>query len=426
MEKRQNLNINQAKSKELSKGRLDELYQDINVLEVSRDGRTAFAGMAGGNLYVLELSRSGSSGKAGAVRLNRELLLADSRPILGIALSPNEQFLAITRFGLVQIFDRVGRRLISTLTKVETRLVAIDWDPRSELVVFGGVGGDIYTWNVFDGPGAGRDTLDAVEQYEGDSPVIQLAFHPSGRAFFAAQQDGRIVFWRLLRTERELGLRDDAARIDSERRGLVSAMVGSLPGQPEDLWLEDGGEKLYVSAVDGKIHRWRVRGLEPEAPISIGIDRSSNAHQLPFVISGEKRTIRTVAVRPFVTTGRGQRVSFFCPKAPEEKANPAGVSVFSSTIAQPATSGARIVNGQFQETSENTAPAPETILPVLPPLAESDRLETPIKDFSTGVDSAVLWAIQKGGTLVVFDAGRLRSVPWFEERLLRCLSQPGS
>lgn len=425
-------------------------FPDINALTVSRNGRVAFAGMNSGDLVRLTLTRvsqppvvghsSGSrktrpaaaSPSAGGtlesrLELRRRVLLHDPRPILAVAISKNERYLALTRFGLVQIYDLRKEKLLSELTKVETRLVAIDWDPRTELVVFGGIGGDIYTWNVFNGPASGRDSLDAVEKYEAEAPVVALLFHPSARAFFAALQDGTVSFWRLLRTERELGLRDDGAVMDTERQKGTSTQVGTLPGRPESVWLEEGGERLFVSAADGKVHRWVVRGLERQTDIFLGTEQSTNVQQLPFVFASAKEGTRRAGLRPFVASGRGQRLSLYCPKAPDERLNSSAVTVVPSGAPTEAPPSAIIVDGRIEELGTPTptpTPIANTAVPIAP-FAESLRLDSPLSHFAVGADSAVLWAVQKGGTLVVFDAAQLKHTPWFSKSLENCLAQPG-
>lgn len=414
-----------------------ERSADINALVVSRDGRHAFAGMDRGKLFELEFPRenletsSGKSKKSGKntrVALRKHELLGGTEPILGLALSKNERFIGITRFGLVQVFDRRAKKVIAELTKVSTRLVATDWDPRSELLVVGGVGGDMYTWNVFDGPAAGRDSLDAVENYAGESPVVDLLFHPAARGFFAAQQNGGVLFWRLLRTERELGLRDEGAKIDAEKKGRMSSTIGTLSSRPEQIWLEEGGETLFVSAADGKIYRWRVRGLEKETEIFVGTDQVSNVTQLPFVVSSRYTKDIAREIRPFFTSGRGQRLAIFCPKAPDEKLTFASVSVVSSNSNPVVPSPAAIlVDGRIEETpspNPTPTPVPNSSVPIVP-MAETDRFDSPLSSFASGADSAVLWATQKGGTLVVFDATQLKQAEWLQREFARCLSQAG-
>ncbi len=168
------------------------------------EGNTAYIGGSDGSVYVASLAKAARNIRP----MNLAKLMQSKRPILAIALSPSERFVAVAQFSAVIIIDLQTKQIAHTMTQVGGRILSLAWDPREELLLLGRASGETFGWRLAGSSAAGRDSLNALEQYgnAGGSPIVRLAFHPSGRAFVSAEQDGRISLWRLLRTEKELGL----------------------------------------------------------------------------------------------------------------------------------------------------------------------------------------------------------------------------
>ena len=296
----------------------------INAIDVSGKGDRLITGGQDGQVYEF-VSRTDSGGLR---RFERKKLLGGVRPVLALSLSPDGKKLAVAQFSSVTIVDLEEGEISAQLSRVIGQILALDWDPRGESVVLGRANGDVFLWNLQGSPYAGSDNDNALEVYQAaTSPIVGLSFHPSGRAFFAAEREGRVNFWRILRTERELGLRDELALSDQNRRGATQIPLGQIPGQIATLWLSPDGVDLYAMSLEGVVYSWRVRGLQLGPSIELGSDSS-----LAFIGGFER--LRVPARAPvFYAAGRGGYFGIWCRRVKAEYAeSPRGFSV----IGEPA------------------------------------------------------------------------------------------
>ncbi|MFN8390641.1 MAG: hypothetical protein U0136_10155 [Bdellovibrionota bacterium] len=392
---------------------------EINAFEITKDGSRAFTGGSDGSVVSSTIIKPDSENKQatkGARHgiLEVKTLLTGKKPVSALALSPDERYLAVAKFSAVFVFDLQEQKILYRMSRVSGSFPSLAWDPRGELLLFGRTSGEVFAWHVFAGRAAGRDNLESIEQYgdAGGSPIVRILFHPSGRAFVAVERNGGLTLWRLLRTEEELGLRDRYAEDDQGNTGKEKSPLGSVTGLVEDAWLDPRAEQIYVSSIDGNINQFRLRGLVRGPEIEVGADSVTN-------IEGIDVKNTAGAITPFlVTSGRGQKLKFYCrPKTfnddssePETRRVPV---ITSKTANSPADNDPQIIDGRIV--------VPEEALPKPPEpkknkaetegffVAESEPLKEPVSFMRSGSSSAVLWAAQKKGNLLVFDARPLLS-----------------
>jgi WD40 repeat protein len=365
---------------------------EVNALVVSADGNTAFSGGRDGSVVRSELIYPS---KLRQVRT--EILLESTGPILGLALSPSERLLAVSQFSSIVVYHIERREIVARMTRIQGRIVHISWDPREELIAAGLATGELFVWNAFRGEAAGEDSSDALEQYEnfGVSPVVGIVFHPSARALFVAERIGEVKLWRLVRTDEELGLRDSNAVIDRKSDGRLNLLVGKIANSLEDIELSSDGEYILAADSKGYLHKWKVRGLKYQTPVQL--DRSGLFAVRPLIITAsDARRYQLLA-----SSGREQTIKFWCadivptiPISEEEFGGPATVIIDGLAIIP-------------------TAPVDE------PPsfdayLGRTSKFENPPTLLEISSESSRLWAAEKTGSLLTFDAGEVLRFPVFK------------
>ena len=379
---------------------------EVNAMVVTRDGSRAYTGGSDGSVICSSIIKADLQNKQGRAlgSLSVQKIVQGKKPILALALSPDERFLAATQFSAVFVVDLQTGDVVRSLTRVTGRLTSLAWDPRGEILLIGRSTGEIYGWQMSGTRDAGKNSLRAVEQYgsAGGSPVIRIEFHPSARAFISGEQDGRLSIWRLLRTERELGLRDESAQVDQRKIGSKRVDIGRTTSRLEDLWFDRDALDVYASSADGRVMVWQLRGLESRDGLEVGTDSSISIQGMKFR-SGEGQ-------RSFLfSTGRGQKLKVFClNQKPDTAAALGSVPVLTEKGVEDNTVDSsretQIVDGRLV-VAEDAPPAPPPAAASHErPLAESSTFREPLSLVRSAPGSAVLWAAQKNGNLLVFDA----------------------
>ena len=262
-----------------------------------------------------------SGGNDGQVILSRltpdrtkfvtEKLLVGTKPILAMSLSDDKNLLAISQTSLVSVYDLKERKIVYELSRVRGRIIALSWDPRSELVSIGLAGGDIYIWSLkqsFFG-GQGRDSFDSLEHYIGAStPIIGLHFLPSGGAFLSVELEGGLNVWRALRTEEELGLRDKFNLEDQEAISSVMVNFAVLPTFATDSALTSDGNYFLASSADGKLNSWKIRGLVRQVESTVSKESLLSITEVGF---GDKK-LRSYQF--LLTSTQDQKIQILCQK----------------------------------------------------------------------------------------------------------------
>jgi WD40 repeat protein len=402
---------------------------DINSLVASVDGRSAYSG--GNDGLVVRTTLIGGPSGIGAIETST--LLSGTKPIQALALDPQGKSLAISQYGAVIVYDIASRKIVARLTRLDGRVTAMAWDHRGELLALGRADGGVFVWNVFKGPHAGEDSLDAVEKYNGGlTPIERIVFHPSARIFFGLEKKGIIGMWRLARTEYEMGLRDNEINPNQPQLGLRRWTFIQLPSPIEDFGITADGSHLHLILADGKTVQWKVRGLKPTAVVGTG---ESNSYQLAEINLRDQsgQPIRLVAV-----TGRTETLSFWCQYRPAPGGKPriiaedsdtpgsgqegddADDSSVESSNDDPTT--VNIINEYTDVSSGITAPEPIVGgASAIPPLWRTAQLRQPLKALSApSGGSQYLWASQKTGNLLVFKLNSLIAPPALERYRQQC------
>ena len=418
----------------------------VNALAVSKDGQRAYSGGQDGKVVVSTLvqANSESSAAGDAVGFPKRFvesdsLLAGDKPVIALSLSPDEEKLAVSQFSSVAIFDLRNREVTNVMTRVKGRITALAWDPRGELLVMGTANGDVFVWNLKGSLLAGLDNVDTLEEYQSaTSPIVGLVFHPSGRAFFAAERSGGVYLWRLLRTEKELGLRDETALVDQEKKGGTRQRVGALKSEIADIWLDHSASHLFAAGADGTISLWKIRGLKriDGFTIDVGSLFSMQGFRLPR--SGSFNASRSQAmVSLLAITGKNQRIKIWCEKPPRNNASadsPPAVAEraanspesnreeeYARAAEEPGSPDGSIPNleaatsGGSVPVSDPSASIPQGFV------AQSILFRNPLTIIRTGQDSALLWAVEKTGNVLTFDANLLVKSPIWMSRSQLCL-----
>lgn len=383
---------------------------DISAIDVSASGRVAYVGFQDGSIYEVGLKSSAP----GLTSASSRLIIKSPRAISSLALSPDGRRLAIAQFSQVSVIDlqQIDRKL--ALNRVAGRLGALTWDPKGELLAFGRETGEAFVWNLKKIGYGGGNNINSVEQYgiASDASVVKIAFHPLGRSFYMLQQNGMVRQWRLLRTESQLGLRDEWAVVDRDPIAEQELLIGYLGGKGEDMKVSPDGEELVASDSTGNIKHWRLRGLYPREDFFAGSDSSMAFEIVP-------RSQLSAVPRPrqddvLVTAGRGffMKASCWSPHIRPDKSS-GQVSIVKEEKDTTEEAKAAIVGGLLVSTEERTKQE-ESIDDIRSGetnkylLSRSPNLTTPVSALKRGRDSAVLWAVQKKGTLLVFDFKRAK------------------
>ncbi|MBP9838278.1 MAG: hypothetical protein KBC84_06150 [Proteobacteria bacterium] len=379
---------------------------EISSLIISKEGTHAFVGTRNGSVLLVGIIKSDE--KINQVKNSLNLnklhvveLLAGERPIDTIALSPNERYLAVGQFSLISIYDLKLRKLVYSFTRLPGRVSALAWDPRGEYLAIGRSGGDVYLWQVFNSAKGwlakdGVDSLKAVEKYGsgGGTPIEKIIFLPSGRAFIAGSHDGEIELWRILRTEEELGIRDKTADIDSKAQGNLNQLLASPGSILDDMILNEEGTELLASYANGKVYRWKLRGMSQIGEMNMGEDATTSIQLLKV---GESK-----AAEVLVTAGRGQNLKFWCPND-------------NFNFIKSPTTNVQVISADNAVTSlPNDADLQGLSL------LESETFEEPIRIIRKSSSSFILWLAQKKGNLMLLDLRNVLGSSTLAKNLRRC------
>jgi len=348
---------------------------EITNIVVTPDGMKAFS--AGSDGKIISSSIQGAGKKLSGRQLNRtrlvsgknqisvqtEVLFTSDKPVLALGLSPDERRLAVGQYSMVTVVDVSNRVINNMLTLVKGRVVALQWDPTGKLLAVGRADGSVYIWNLGDSSFSGKDNVNALEHYHGGvSAIAGLAFHPSGRALFVAEHRGTVTMWRLLRAEKEMGLRDENAVIDEGFEGKTQNAFATLPTGLNDLWFPRDGSLLFAGGDDGNVYHWKVRGLIQSTPFSAGKGSILSIAGVQLK-SREKQREANLKIQPIllVTAQRGQKIKFWCSSD----------------------------SGSFVQ------------------IAHAPVLTDPVKLVRFGSNSNILWVALKTGSIVTFNASKL-------------------
>ncbi len=397
----------------------------INSLVVSSNGREAYSAGQDGTVVHSNLVTGPPGLPQGPLGLlpQSEIILKGSKPVLALALSSDERKLAVTQYSLVLIYDIEKRVVTNRMKRTKGRFLSVAWDPRGEFVLFGRPNGDVFLWNLTRGKQAGEDSSEALETYEGaSSPIVGMLPHPSARAFFVGERYGGMFLWRLLRTEEELGLRDKGAIIDKPNRGRRDVQLGTVPTEIKDLWLNGDASKLFAAATDGKVYRWKIRGLLNEGPFTTASDGVLSMQGVEFLLPPSKEPHRPV----LVLSSKGQRIGFWCPARERDATRLKNVPGVAVEKAPPPPPPAEVRTEDEEDHPADLSPEthPESPVNTIPQglIAQSELFRDPLNLVRVGKAGPYLWITEKSGNLLTFNMkSLLDSSLWFS-RAKHCSS----
>lgn len=413
----------------------------VNAIEVSADGTMVLTGHQNGDVHyhrLIDEAGFSENGGSGGPHMLSELIVRSGEPVLAMALSPGGSRLAIGQLSRVSIVDLQARRLERVLTKIDGRVTALAWDPRDELLSAGLASGEVYVWRLVSGPDAGLDSLRALESYlGGQSAIVRLIFHPSGRSLFVAEGAGTLSVWRLLRTERELGIRDEVAVVDRRDIARWRFAFAQLPSDIKDMLLSRDGSNLFVAAADGGVYRWKVRGLRQQSGLKVQESAVFNIAELSvpdgtlqhsvLVSSGRGGKLMLWCERPTAAIDETATSTLLTPSEVEEESLE-GEAVASGAFADPT------VSGQVSSSSKNILgyavtedyirgqgpSANPQLNTATQPALEFSQLQQPLILLQSGRESSILWAVEKTGNLLAFDSKALRNLSDWNQALQSC------
>jgi WD40 repeat protein len=158
------------------------------------------------------------------------------------------------------------------LTKLQTKIMSLDFHPNGESLLLGGADSRVYRWRFRVDPNeVSKSERDKVlERYIGHAGVVgAVRYHPFGRVFFSGDWSGLLVAW--------LGYDEDpfSGRFDKDiftGRYFTDKSVrvkGDRVAKDEitHILTSGDGEWLLVAGIAGKIELWRVRGFQQEAEV---------------------------------------------------------------------------------------------------------------------------------------------------------------
>lgn len=384
----------------------------VNVIEDVDSTSRIYTGGQDGKVYEVSLKED-LNGKNVLVS---KILAEGSRPIHGLSASPDGKYLAVSQFSVISVINIQNRTIEAQFHRVKGRILSMAWDVNSSMLLLGRANGDIFSWNIGDDVSKASDSTNVLEFYETNpSPVIKMVFHPSGRAFFAALQSGSVYLIRLVKTERDLGLRLDTSK-PGVKQGKYVVLVGKIPSSINDMILDVSTDQLLVSGADGSIHRWRLRGLRKALPYPTGSDSTGFISMIHpgFSHTQELQEEESSTNSVLGTLGRNLRIRLWCTEDEVYELEQPTSSVIKKSdldIGQPElqlkSSEDDILDQLKKElfaeiaNTETLTPEKEKVVQGL--IIESPRfLETVIAGRYSG-SRGIIWIGEKTGALVGFD-----------------------
>ena len=260
-----------------------------------------------------------------------------------------------------------------------------------------------------------------------------MTFHPTGRAFFAVEQEGFVNVWQLLRTQREIGLRDEQ---NASNKGLTSNRplgLLRLYTRLEDMAMSADGETLFIAGNDGKVYGAKTRGGKLKRVLPVGEDTVFSANSFELLVGPDLRVPLVAA------SNRGQQLKILCPtpkkffqegfdirnlnvtglpSAKISKVLPTDPQPLVKISSEDAEASSARAEDYARKAGDNFHAKQRAVYGAI--LAETGRFDVPISLVRSGLQSPLLWAAQKTGNLMLFDARTLRRDSLWLARIKRC------
>lgn len=270
---------------------------DVNAIALDPSGKKSDVFVGGQDGSLVKVSPKNGSYK---------LIARGEKPIISLSVSPDGKYLAVSQFSLVSLVDLGTLNIIAQLTQVKGRILSLAWHPKSEYLLIGRADGSVMAWNLPEDKRYAENSTDSLEIYETESsPVTHVRFHPSGRAFFAANQLGGVFLVRLRKTEKELGIDEVRSTFAFMDEGTYVVKIAKTAGPINEFFLTSDGEKFFTISNDGSVESWLVRGLQPQPVILLDKD---SALSLNYFKGAQDK------IGHIITTGRALKVKIWCSR----------------------------------------------------------------------------------------------------------------
>ena len=270
----------------------DDKVSSIAALAPGR----AFVGTESGGLYSVQIDRN----QPRAIKY-----ASGKQPIVALSVSNNGRYVAVSQFSVVTVLDVDTFKIVAQLTRVKGRILSLAWSPDDSLLLLGRTNGDIFGWSLGDEIKYAENSTSVLSVYETEiSPVQQIVVHPSGRALFAALENGSLYSIRLISAEVDLGLRELGSAREITRGTFVSSFGNN--GRVAEMTLSSDARTLYVLTQEGVVYPWAVRGLRALFPLELGDGEIGTARLI------RKNELSVIDQDLLATVGRDLRLRVRC------------------------------------------------------------------------------------------------------------------
>ena len=231
----------------------------IKALQVVRD--------CSGRSFVLSLDSEGEVSVWDLRRkMRRRMFFLPEKP--GVAVfSTNGAYIGISKGSRIIILPiMAGSKGPFELSKLAANAVSMAFDPEARSIIIGATDSKVYRWafNPQEPLRGGRVGTAGLDRYHGHPSVVSaVAFHPYGRLFFSGDWVGNLKAWLVYGSDAYKGEYDEnlfGTRFFANVPALKSAARNA--GERIDrIKISQNGQFLVLSAQDGSVEVWQVRGL---------------------------------------------------------------------------------------------------------------------------------------------------------------------
>lgn len=212
-----------------------------------------------------------------------------------------------------------GRVSPIKLSRLMTRITALEFSPEGDSLLIGGVDGMVYLWNFRDEMMQNQSSRPEwyLHRYPGlGSAVSALKFHPNGRLFFASDLRGAVSAWQ----KYELDGPDGYPKNITGQRFLTAQTSRSVirPGDGKGvdrIVLDSKAQYLALGVQNGTIEIWKLRGIQKQGVVQahdgqiISLEfNPSSKNNLELVSVGKDGWIRSwESITQTVTAAKGKK-----------------------------------------------------------------------------------------------------------------------